>query len=393
MLQLRKPLRLADRSSEQEIQISCVRSFDLLGARRAEWNALVERSQNATVFQTFEWHASWWRTFGDDFGLLVVCAERAGRLVGLAPLMVAKRRILGRRLRVLHFIGLYASDYCDFIIDDADPEALPAMLRWLADNTDVWDGLDLRNLVEGSPTLVSVAAFFAQQGDPVDLRRWGEAPSYVFGDPKADRDLLRKKSLRRHCNRFERSGKLEFYHFRTAREISTRLEAFFRQHIERWDATDTPSQFLAERQRSFYREMVDLLAPTGALLLSVVSFNDAPIAFHLGFEYRNRFIWYKPTYDISLARHSPGEVLLKCLFEHAHNGGLQEFDFAPGEEAFKYRFANHARSICSVHVFKDRLTWRYDRLRFAARMAVKGSPRLARLGRRFLGRLYGRLWY
>jgi CelD/BcsL family acetyltransferase involved in cellulose biosynthesis len=75
----------------------------------------------------------------------------------------------------------------------------------------------------------------------------------------------------------------------------------------------------------------------------VVLFNEAPLAFHFGFEYRRRFIWYKPTFDIEFASRSPGEVLIKFLLEDAIMRKLEEFDFTVGSESFKYRFANRLR--------------------------------------------------
>jgi CelD/BcsL family acetyltransferase involved in cellulose biosynthesis len=388
-----RPPAAISRPEAGEVQVSCIRSFDALEARRRQWDALLQRSASHTVFQTFEWHASWWRAYGADFELFVLWAERNGELVGVAPLMLAERRLLWRRHRVLHFIGLYSSDYCDFIVDEAEPQVLSLMLRWLANNRQTWDALDLRNVQDSSPTVRVVPEYFAQHGYPVDVRPWSKAPTRVFGDEQADRDLLRKKSLKRNYNHFKKNGRLEFVNYKSVPEIMHYLDAFFGQHVDRWGATDTPSQFLDEQHRAFFRDMVGALAPTGSLLFSAVLFDDRPIAFHLGFEYEGRLIWYKPTFETALARHSPGEVLLKYLIEYAHGRGLIEFDFACGEEAFKYRFANHARSIYTLQVFQDRLFWRFDRLKFEIRTFIKGSPALVSFGRRFLSTWYHRIWY
>ena len=374
-------------------RVRCIRSFEELAAIRSEWSALLQRAHSFTPFQTFEWHAAWWRVFGGDFELFVLCAEEGGRLIGIAPLMLTSRRLLGRRLRVAHFIGLYQSDFCDFILDQSRPDALGLLLDWLAANPEDWDALDLRNFEGGSATLRVVQEFFAARGYLVEQRHWNQAPTYMFGDQQADNELLKKKSLRRHYNYFQRQGRLEFKHYTAAEDIVDHLEEFFRQHIGRWGQTETPSQFLQERPRAFCQEIVRALAPTGYLRFAVVSLDDKAIAYHLGFECDGRFIWYKPTYDVALARHSPGEVLIKYLLEDASGRGLIEFDFGPGEEAFKYRFSNYARSICSAHVYRDRLAGHGDRLQFKLRDRIRRSPALKRLAWRLLGRWYGRIWY
>jgi CelD/BcsL family acetyltransferase involved in cellulose biosynthesis len=393
MRQLMARPEAASEEGRPDRRVGCIRSFEELAARRSEWTALLQRAQSFTPFQTFEWHAAWWRVFGGDFNLFVPCAEEGGRLIGLAPLMLADRRVLGRRLRVAHFIGLYQSDFCDFILDESRPDALGLLLGWLADNPQDWDALDLRNFEGASATLRVVQEFFAARGYAVEQRHWSQAPTYMFGNQQADSELLKKKSLRRHYNYFQRQGKLEFKHYTAAEDIVDHLEEFFCQHIGRWGQTETPSQFLQEQPRTFCREIVRALAPTRYLRFAVVSLDGKAIAYHLGFECDGRFIWYKPTYDVALARHSPGEVLIKYLLEDVSGRGLIEFDFGPGEEAFKYRFSNYTRSICSAHVYRDRFAGHAERLQFKLRDRIRRSPALKRLAWRLLGRWYGRIWY
>ena len=276
--------------------------------------------------------------------------------------MLSRRRLFGRRLRVVHFIGLYQSDYCDFIVDESRPDALRLMLEWLADNPQAWDALDLRNLESGSATLQLVAEFFAARGHLVDLRHWNQAPIYMFGDAAADRELLKKKSLRRHYNYFCRQGRLEFQHYTAAEDIVGHLEGFFQQHVERWGRTETPSQFLQEAPRAFVREIVRawhrpaICASRWCRWMAGRSRSISASNATAGSSGTSR-----PSTSRS-ARHSPGEVLIKYLLEDACARGLLEFDFGPGEEAFKYRFSNYARSISSVHVYRSRVAGRLDAL-------------------------------
>ncbi len=393
MLQLIARPEAQPRAEVQEARVSCIRSFEEVAARAADWRALLQRADAFTPFQTFEWHASWWRTFGEGFEPFVLWVEEDGQPIGIAPLMLARRRLFGRRQRIVHFIGLYHSDYCDLIVDERRPQALRLMLDWLADNAQAWDALDLRNLAGGSTTLELIPEVFGARGHLVELRHWNQAPTYMFGDAAADRELLKKKSLKRHYNYFRGKGSLECRHYTAAEDIAGHLECFFQQHIERWGRTDTPSQFLQEAPRAFVREVVRSLAPTGCLRFSVVSLDGKAIAMHLGLECNGRFVWYKPTFDVALCRHSPGEVLIKYLLEDAFARGLLEFDFGPGEEGFKYRFSNYARAISSAHVYRGRVMGLLDRWKFQLRGVIKRSPTLKRFGSSLLRQWYGRIWY
>ena len=70
-----------------------------------------------------------------------------------------------------------------------------------------------------------------------------------------------------------------------------------------------------------------------------LTWNGRAIAFHFGLSYRRRFLFGIPSFDIELQDHSPGEVLLRQLILAAIEEGATVFDFGPGEEAYKYRFA------------------------------------------------------
>ena len=170
-----------------------------------------------------------------------------------------------------------------------------------------------------------------------------DAPVRILGDDEADLKTANKSSLKRHTNFFQKSGELRFYQCGSEAEILGYLDRFFDQHRARWAQTDSPSQFFDPAQRAFYKELVREIFPYGWLRFDVVLFNGAPLAFHFGFEYQRRFIWYKPTFDNQFASKSPGEVLIKFLLEDAIKKKLEEFDFTVGSEPFKYRFANRIR--------------------------------------------------
>ena len=115
--------------------------------------------------------------------------------------------------------------------------------------------------------------------------------------------------------------------------------------MTRWSATEHPSLFLDTQQRGFYERLVDVGCEEGWLRFTVVEWNGAPIAFHLGFSFRDRYLWYKPSFDVSKAKWSPGEVLLRHLLLAAIDEGIRIFDFGIGEEPFKARFSNRTARV------------------------------------------------
>jgi CelD/BcsL family acetyltransferase involved in cellulose biosynthesis len=383
---------VADTFQDRAIEVTVVRDFATLELRKGEWNRLAERAQTNTVFQTYECHASWWKALGGDRRLLILLAEAHGELIGAAPLMASERLFLGRRQRVVEFIGARSFDYCDFVIDRTRPDILPLFLGRLADGKGSFDQLYLRNIPDTSTTVSELRGFFERRGLPTDIRVLHKAPTRLFNDPATDRELPNKKSLKRHYNYFQRLGELEFRNCTSAEEAFGYLDEFFEQHVRRRAVTDTPSLFRDEHMRSFFRELVRTLAPRGWLLFSVVLFNRKPIAMHFGFEYGNRITWYKPAFDMDYAKHSPGEVLMRYLLEYALERKAAELDFTIGDEPFKSRFANHTRLNYAVRVFRRRLEYYVTRLLLDARKRVERWPGLRRLARKVMGRWRDQLW-
>lgn len=340
----------------------------------AEWNDLLERSPGSSVFQTYPWHVSWWRAFGDSHELFVILAHAGSRLVGIAPMMMPRAKgVNGQARRQLHFIGStnHASDYCDFIVDPAVPEALDALLDAVCAGSSGCSRIDLSHFPSHSPNQARTREYFQRRGEraAVDFER--DAPVRMLGDRQADLKAANKSSLKRHAGYFRKSGELQFHRCTSEAEILGYLDPFFEQHKARWAQTDTPSQFVDPAQRNFYRELVRELLPYGWLRFDAVLFNGAPLAFHFGFEYRRRFIWYKSTFDVRFASRSPGEVLIKFLLEDAIQKQLEEFDFTVGSEAFKYRFANRVRSNNRLIVFRSAADYWVSRGRSALKKLLK----------------------
>lgn len=334
------------------------------------WNALALASATATVFQSYEWHDAWWRVFADDYELRVLLAREGGCTVAIAPWAVS------RSGRELLFIGSgdYASDYCDFLVDPAHPEAVDAFAEWMFANRAAWRRVDLRNVPSGSPHRARLEARVRERSPWLFSEVEADAPTRLLGDAAADRGAVNKSSLKRHFKQLSKAGRLSFEHLDAADETEPLLEAFFAQHVERRALAGGKSQFLDPRQRRFYVELVRRLGPRGWLRFAVVRLDGEPIAFHLGFEYRSCFVWYKPAFSVAHARRSPGEVLLKYLLEDAIARGLAEFDFTVGNEPFKYRFANRVRTNHRVRVYALPAGYWLRRARGLAKRLLRRSP-------------------
>lgn len=312
-------------------------SFDAPGAGPQPWSALLASAATRSVFQTRHWQHAWWRSFARG-QLMLVVAERDGKPLALAPLFADGG--------MLFFVGSGGSDYLDFLGETTAPGVLEALLDTALQAVPGCVGLRFYHVPDASPTGERLQDAARRLG--MACHDEGTLPAPVLdlaGTPGAVPEAAGKKSLVRHERYFRREGSLSVLHLRRGAEILPHLDRFFDQHVERWAVTPYPSLFLDPAQRAFYRRLTESADDSGGLRFTRVDWNGLPVAFHYGFHHDDVFLWYKPSFDISLARRSPGEVLLRQLLLAAGDECAASFDFGLGDEAFKRRFATRVPTV------------------------------------------------
>lgn len=301
------------------------------------WNDLLHQGSSDVVFLTWHWQKTWWDVFGRG-KLLLIVAEKDDQPIAIAPLFADHGMV--------YFMGSGCSDYLDFIGDISQPDILEGMLLQAISRVPNFLGFCFYHVLESSvlPGLLTVVAQkkawkLTEEGDmQAPVLQLQEFPGRAY-------QSTRKKSLLRHEAYFKRNGGIGVHHFSNGEDILPHLDTFFAQHISRWDVTPYPSLFKDLIQCLFYRQLCSNASKTDWLRFTRISWQNQPIAFHFGFNYRGSFFWYKPSFDINLAKHSPGEVLLRQLLLQAQKEEAHSFDFGLGDEPFKHRFASSARKV------------------------------------------------
>ena len=363
------------------LQIELVNRRSAVPMTAEEWNALVSANETNTVFQTFEWFDAWWKAFGAGSELYLLVVREAGTIIGFAALMQA-RSVFG--WRELKFVGSGNADYQDFVLPREKPRAIAAICEFLRARWTRWDRLALGNVPEDSSTMPLFLAAAEDAGLRVVIEARVTCPTLrIQEDPAHARRMIEKYSLRRPHNWFARRGAVSFRHVQQVDEVIGFLPAFFEQHRQRWQAVGKPSLFTQWRQQKFYEGLARALHSRGWLQFSVVEFNGAPIAFHFGFDYQGCVTWYKPSFDVRYAQHSPGLLLTRELIEDGLRRERVELDFTAGDEAFKERFATRERHTHFIGVYHGPVTWS---IAVAIRAARRGAGTALRRLRKMLTR-------
>jgi CelD/BcsL family acetyltransferase involved in cellulose biosynthesis len=317
-----------------------------------EWNALVAANETNTVFQTYEWFDAWWNVFGASRRLFMLVVREAGIVRGFAALTLRRSQYGWRQLE---FAGTGSADYLDFVLPHDKPRALLAICAFLRARRWRWDRLALGNIPGESSTLPALTAATDAHGLHVVDEVKVPCPTLMLqSEDSLARRLVDKYSLRRPFNWFSKRGKVEFRHVTSIEEIEKLLPEFFDQHRRRWRSIGKDSLFDQAKHQRFYELLAQSLHVRGWLQFSIVTWRGEAIAFHFGFDYGGCVTWYKPSFEVRYAEHSPGLLLTRQLIEDGLQREKREFDFTGGEEAFKGRFASQVRSNVYLSVYPGR---------------------------------------
>ena len=330
----------------ERVQVADVRRAAGLAALEPEWQRLASGCQAATVFQTFEWNAAWWKHFGRVPGRhlrVVTFRDTAGTLVGLAPLMTSFW--YATALRRLSFLGTGTSDYLDVLAapgwEDAVSEGLYAYLEHVGG----WQIADFQQLREGG--------YLRERRPPeggrlVSFDAAGEPCPYLALPSGWDMLLqgLGKKT-RTNIGYYDRAlhkvYAVEAGPVTDEAELDEELSRLFELHQRRWNQRWLPGVFGGGRVQAFHRDAARRLLQKGWLRLFSLRLDGLTQASLYCFAYGDRLCYYQGGFEPTLARLSLGTVLTARAIQSAIGEGRQVFDFLRGDEPYKAKWTGAAR--------------------------------------------------
>ena len=312
-----------------------------------EWTDLVERSENATIYQTWEWNEAWWRVYGQGKRLRLITVRRAGALIGIAPLYVSHH--LGTPFRRLAFVGTGAADYLDVIAPSDEASAVcEAVLVHIGD-VRYFDMADLQQL---RPSAALLAAARARIAAGREHRRTMVAPQepcpYVrLPDTWEAYGAAVGKKMRQNIGYYDRllTRTFEDAEIRliAGDQLDEAMDSLFDLHQQRWKARLLPGVLGGARIREFHRLVARAFHARGWLRLHITRAGGRPVAALYCFIFRRKTYYYLGGFDPALAKLSLGTVLTARAIRCAIEEGCEEFDFLRGHEPYKYRWTSDER--------------------------------------------------
>lgn len=342
---------------------------------RRQWNALVDRVDQPQVFYTYEWALAVHRAYHTTLHpLLFLAYDEQGPLRGVAALATDGAE------KEASFLCATTGDYCDVLSSVEDRAAFV---------DEVFGGIKklgiasaaLANLPADSPTVSAMRRAAANHHFHCFARTAYHCAQVVLrslerrGEEKPV--LPRKKMLRRFVNAMGREAPVRLEHARSWGDVQPIFPEFARAHVARFLVTGRISNLARPERRVFLEDLAKLLSGTGWLALTRMMTGTKAVAWNYGFQFRETWFWYQPTFDSDLEKYSPGFCLLaKLIEEAAENKALQVIDLGLGAEDYKERFANRTRETLYVTLQTSAARHFGTIVRFRAASMVRTIPGL-----------------
>jgi CelD/BcsL family acetyltransferase involved in cellulose biosynthesis len=307
-----------------------------------------ESFADATVFQSFDWLASWSRHIGrlkNTRPALVIGRRADGELLFLLPFGVEPHGPVS----VLTWLGSDNNDY-------NGPMLAPGVGNVLNDGFfELWPEVLAR--IQGIPGrhfhllhLVKMPSRIGEQVNPFTRLPATAHPSGAWlthlssdwdGFYAARRSPSTRRRDRTKRKRLGDRGRVRFVAPETEQDIRTTLDALIAQKTRLLAAMGARNIFKRPGWPEFYRSLATDPATRPIADLTRLDVGTLPAAIHLGLRYRGRYYHLLASHaGGDLARFSPGAAHLHELMRHAIGLGCSIYDFTVGDEAYKREWAD-----------------------------------------------------
>lgn len=331
---------------ETALRVAVEHSPGAVAALRDEWIRLVEASDEATIYQTWQWNSAWWDAYRRRKRLwLVTVRDDADRLVGIGPFYSSYH--FGTPMRRLSFLGTGASDYMDLIaLPGHSATVCQAILQHLS-GVRGYDMADLQHLRPGS----ALRGYLETPGQPMPrhYQVHNQEPCPFAALPSDFDELAQSlgKKMRSNISYYTRlltrtfeDGTIEQA---TGQGIAPAMADLYDLHQKRWRSRRMPGVMGEARIRDFHSRIAGSFAAEGWLRLFVIRAQGRTLAGLYCYRFRERFYYYLGGFDPELGKMSLGTVLTAHAIRAAIDEGCTEFDFLRGDESYKTRWCSGQR--------------------------------------------------
>lgn len=377
----------------RSLVVSEVRSLEEFARLREEWTGLLTRTRSPSVFHSWEWLSQWWKTFGDDNILKVLCVRDAeGTLRGTWPMYERSGARSNGGMRHLVYLGTgeaeadeVASEYADILADEKwEVDVVHALLQYMSNVP--WDRLVMPKVLDGScftdvflPALARSTAVRATKA-PSGVRYFVELPA--TWDAYLERlGSKKRKRIQNYRRRLAREGNYTHRVVTEPEQVPVAFDTLARLHAIRWTSRGKSGAFASPRFVAFHRGLIDEFSRLGWLELRTWQYAERDVAALYGFRWGNTVSYYQSGFDTSTTGSvSLGLVAVMDTIESAIDGRYKRFDFMRGgDNSYKETYECDTVNMLDVTLYNTTVRGWFHYLNRTARNMARDTINRLRL--------------
>jgi CelD/BcsL family acetyltransferase involved in cellulose biosynthesis len=307
---------------------------------REEWNDLVDRSPNPSVFLRWEWHYSWWEAYHLTCETWILRMDMDGVLVGICPLCI--RKIAAIRSLELCSTSDLRPDRMDIIaIPGFENKVYDEMIQYCLKNMQ-WDRMICKSITSASvlykASLLNDAPLGALRipADWCPILSLPESYDSMISRFSKKKRYNINRMIRIACNekglRFQTT-----YHSDT---LDVLLRTLMDLHLRRAAHKNISSSIDTHHFRTFINNFSARASSAGLLHIYTLRDCGQPVAIVYGLAFKKTFYYYQSGFNPEWEHFSVGRVLLALTIQNAIKLGCAAFDFLKGDEQYKLQWAS-----------------------------------------------------
>lgn len=331
----------AARPSTSPVTVHWITRVADIEALAPEWTALESAVADRTVFSSYDFLSTWYRSYAGDYGgdALVGIARRGRTLVGIAPL-VARRGRMGKIPVTRIQFAMHDAHSGEFLVEDAQPEIVGVFIDSLARELK-FDVLAFNGIEPGSDRFRALE----------DAAQRNRLALETANHPNAIVDLANGYDA--YCQAMSRNFR------RTVKRQAQRIAAVgapivdgvrldsgadrLESCIERLFAVNEASyklngQRLADCHRDYLAELARRFGPRAMLHLSLLEIGGRDAAVVMGLVERGCYYDVTLCYDEAFAELSPGAHLMQEVLRDLCGAGVHTL-VSHGAHEYKRRWS------------------------------------------------------
>ena len=348
------------------LHVTEINDVDHFLEMKKTWNEVLDKSNDNNVYLTWEYLSTYWKHFGKNRKLRILCLEDGTHIIGMAPLRQQRLKLAGpvgyELIEPLAYRGLMpeGADYTGIILTERETECLHSLFNYLA-NDGSWDFMYLMD-VQGTSTIPSL---LNQMSNSIPFRfetgKGAICPYMLL--PNSPDALMKsfgprvRKNLRRQLRNLQSDfHSVELKKYNALGSVQETMESFFELHQKSCKNRGLPGVFATQEVRNFYTDVARQFADNGWLALYFLTVDDRSVAAYYCFEYSNKMLYALSGFDPDYSSYSVGNLLLLKIIEKSIAKGLGELDFLKGDEAYKFRWTSSYRQNLKITFVNNKFT-------------------------------------